>query len=233
MWLRDLLPTTPPFESARIMTFGYNSTLFDRSSTDRLSDWANFLLSKLEDSRTAPEASNRPIILVCHSLGGIVARKAIVLLHKLRNKFKGISIADCAMLFLSTPHSGSAVADYPKFLTNVLESVAGLRRDAIVTELQSFSSRSVDDREVFQYMTNVPPFECLCEGAKTKIPGKGECEVGSGLILLMRREFLTHSSLYLRPLQDFCTRLLPKFPTRTITAYANTTPSMMMDSRRL
>jgi PGAP1-like protein len=185
------------------MTFGYNSTLFDKRSTDRLLDWANFLLSKLEDVRTAPEASNRPIILVCHSLGGIVARKAIILLNKFPNKFKGISIANCALLFLSTPHSGSAEADYPKFLTSVLESVTGLRSDAIIKELQSFNSSSVEDIEAFQHMANIPPFECLCEGTKTKIPGKGECEVGSGLVWFMNGEFLTHPSLLLRPLQDF------------------------------
>jgi hypothetical protein len=170
------------------MTFGYNSTFFDKSSTDRLLDWANFLLSKLEDFRTAPEASNRPIILVCHSLGGIVARKAIILLNNFPNKFKGISIANCALLFLSTPHSGSAEADYPKFLTSVLESVAGLRSDAIVKELQSFNSSSVEDIEVFQHMANIPPFECLCEGTKTRILGKGQCEVSSGLIWFMNRE---------------------------------------------
>jgi hypothetical protein len=30
MWLRDLLPSSVPFNTARIMTFGYNSTLFDK-----------------------------------------------------------------------------------------------------------------------------------------------------------------------------------------------------------
>jgi pimeloyl-ACP methyl ester carboxylesterase len=215
------------------MTFGYNSTLFNKSSTSRLSDWANFLLSKLEDSRTAPEASNRPIILVGHSLGGIVARKAIVLLNNFRDKFKGISVTDCALLFLSTPHSGSAEADYPKFLISVLESAAGLRGEAVVKELQSFNSSSVDDIESFQYMANVPPFECLCEERKTKIRVKGECVVSSGLNWSMNRVFLTHSSLLLRALQDFWARMLLKSMARTITVYANTTPRMIMPSRRL
>ncbi|TAQ91490.1 hypothetical protein B7494_g267 [Chlorociboria aeruginascens] len=36
MWLRDLLPLTPPFGSARIMTFGYNSRWADKKSSSGL-----------------------------------------------------------------------------------------------------------------------------------------------------------------------------------------------------
>ena len=48
MWLRDLLPTSEPFSNARIMTFGYNSVLFETRSDDRLQDWADYLLDALE-----------------------------------------------------------------------------------------------------------------------------------------------------------------------------------------
>jgi len=177
MWLRDLLACTIPFNTARIMTFGYNSSLFDAKSTDRLSDWANFLLSKLEDIRTSPEESSRPIIFICHSLGGIVARRAMVITNNLAQKYKGITITNCGLLFLSTPHSGSREADYSKFLTNLLESLVGLRSNAIVKELQSFNASSVDDLEAFEHMSEVPPFACLCEGNTTNVPGKGSCEV--------------------------------------------------------
>ena len=43
MWLRDLLPTSEPLSNARIMTFGYNSVLFETRSDDRLQDWADYL----------------------------------------------------------------------------------------------------------------------------------------------------------------------------------------------
>ena len=177
MWLRDFLPTTTPFQTARIMTMGYNSTLFDSRSTDRLQDWADYLLSNLEDIRSNPFTPGRPIIFVCHSLGGIVTKKAMIRLKTLPGKWNGIDLADCAILFLSTPHGGSAQADYSDFLTSILQSVAGLRTDAIVKELQSFNSSSVDATQAFQYMPLPPPFECLCESLKTRIKGKGDCEV--------------------------------------------------------
>jgi hypothetical protein len=55
MWLRDLLPSSIPFKTARIMTFGYNSTLFDKARTDRLQDWADDLLGNVGDVRETPE----------------------------------------------------------------------------------------------------------------------------------------------------------------------------------
>lgn len=50
------------------MTFGYDSTLINRKSNDRIRDWADELLRQVGYVRTAPEEIARPIIFVCHSL---------------------------------------------------------------------------------------------------------------------------------------------------------------------
>lgn len=168
MWLRDLLPGTHPFQTARIMTFGYNSTLFETHSKDRLQNWADYLLRGLEEVRQGA-AANRPIIFVCHSLGGIVARKAMIRLSTLPGNYTGIGLAQCGLLFLSTPHSGTTEADYGDFLKSILTTVAGLRNKEIVKELSSFNSSSVEAKELFQHMPLKPPFECLCESSMTRI----------------------------------------------------------------
>ena len=175
MWLRDLLPSSVPFNAARIMTFGYNSTLFDKAKTDRLQDWADDLLSNVCDVRGTPEEQARPMIFVCHSLGGIVGRQAMIRLHYLPEKFSGITLGKCGLLFLSTPHVGSHQADWGEFLVSVLEVTAGLQSKSIVDELRTLSPSSVDSIEAFQSMkkdNKVPPFICLCEGNKTKKGGK-------------------------------------------------------------
>ena len=82
LWLRDLLHEEGAFENARVMTYGYNSRLFDEKSTECLEDWANSLLHQLCDLRSTELAASRPLILICHSMGGLVARKTIERLYQ-------------------------------------------------------------------------------------------------------------------------------------------------------
>lgn len=70
MWLKDLLPQSTPFNTSRIMTFGYNSAMFDKKSNDRMRDWADELLRQIGYVRVSDEEQKRPIILICHSLVG-------------------------------------------------------------------------------------------------------------------------------------------------------------------
>jgi hypothetical protein len=62
MWLRDLLPTSKPFDKARIMTFGYSSQLSDRANLSGVSEWAHYLLTSISSVRQTPEVRVRFLI---------------------------------------------------------------------------------------------------------------------------------------------------------------------------
>lgn len=84
MWLRDFLPQQIPH--ARIMSFGYDSVLLFSKSTSDVGTFAEQLLESLVSRRmNVPET--RPIIFICHSLGGIVVKKvgSPLFLKKLTN----------------------------------------------------------------------------------------------------------------------------------------------------
>jgi len=49
MWLRDLLPKDLP--NTRIMTYGYNSNLFEDASIGRIRDFAKGLLNDVDGYR--------------------------------------------------------------------------------------------------------------------------------------------------------------------------------------
>lgn len=70
LWLRDLLQRDLP--GSRIYTYGYPSELFWSHSVAKLRDYSGNLLSSLA---AVPERRQRPIIFVCHSLGGIVCKQ--------------------------------------------------------------------------------------------------------------------------------------------------------------
>jgi hypothetical protein len=73
-WVKDFLPQQMPY--ARIMSFGYNSTvLFSKTAAD-IGTYAEQLLEDLISYRGL--LMRRPIIFICHSLGGIVVKKVCV-----------------------------------------------------------------------------------------------------------------------------------------------------------
>ncbi|TGO12691.1 hypothetical protein BTUL_0084g00500 [Botrytis tulipae] len=172
MWLRDILPLSKPFDKARIMTFGYSSRLRDRGNLSGITAWSQDLLRSVSSLRETKKERERPILFVCHSMGGLVARQAMVELDKYGSQsgygYDGISPAKCALLFLSTPHSGSREADWNDFLSSIAEVTFGVRKD-ILGALESFNPMSTDSQREFMNMKIIPPFDSFHEGRRTLV----------------------------------------------------------------
>jgi hypothetical protein len=111
-WLKDpnMLPAAHP--EARIMSFGYSTTLGgDKSPADALSQIAKQLLQHLGEKRSTLSCnSQRPIIFIGHRFGGIVIEKALALAAA---DERHVVLKECDILnsivgviFLSTPLRG-------------------------------------------------------------------------------------------------------------------------------
>ncbi len=141
LWLRDLLPKDIP--SARIMTFGYDSTVAFSNSVARIEDKALDLLNRLGGQRDK-NTDRRPVVFICHSLGGIVVKKALILAHERASDpaFKDILINTKAIAFLGVPHGGSDSAWWANFAANALKAATiGLTtNNALVADLRKDSS---------------------------------------------------------------------------------------------
>ena len=75
-WLRDSNMLPVKVTNARIMLFEYESQWFGRGSINqRLSSVADQLVQALYKQRS--RGAKRPIVFVCHCLGGIVVGKAM------------------------------------------------------------------------------------------------------------------------------------------------------------
>ncbi|KAK3689772.1 hypothetical protein B0T22DRAFT_377501 [Podospora appendiculata] len=76
LWLRDSLPTHIP--GARVMTYGYDSSFVFAASKMGVTDFAVDLLNRLRLARQLDEEKSRPLVFICHSLGGVVFKEMLI-----------------------------------------------------------------------------------------------------------------------------------------------------------
>lgn len=103
MWLRDALRRD--FPQSRIVIYGYDTTLQGSKSFQNILDIGHKFRNALSEAR--PEKQKKPLILVGHSLGGIVVKQAIndmrvSELDQDKRNFASI----CGIVFFGVPNQG-------------------------------------------------------------------------------------------------------------------------------
>ncbi|KAH7123390.1 hypothetical protein B0J13DRAFT_153463 [Dactylonectria estremocensis] len=114
MWLRDSLPyditredTDDPI--ARVMIYGYESSVAQSKSMQNLEDLATSFHNSLLALASSPTI--RPIILIAHSLGGLIVKQTLISLSKSKNEddIKLIQ-AVYGIVFFGVPHDGMDIS---------------------------------------------------------------------------------------------------------------------------
>ncbi|OAL38649.1 hypothetical protein AYO20_01855 [Fonsecaea nubica] len=126
-WPADLLPAALEDQRPRILTYGYdaNVTAFtDGVSKDKIHNHAEHLASRLVANRSLRKATERPIIFVCHSLGGLVVKRCLIYCQSIRRhqhteRLRSIYVSTYGILFLGTPHNGSDLAKWGSLLEKI------------------------------------------------------------------------------------------------------------------
>ena len=115
-WPKVWLPTELDIRTARILSYGYNAH-FTSQGPNSIAGIADFAKQLLFDMKFGKDSlgedlnvGHRPIIFVVHSMGGLVFKKAVMQGHN-DDEFKGLISQVKAVLFLSTPHRGTNLAE--------------------------------------------------------------------------------------------------------------------------
>lgn len=95
----------------------------------------------------------------------------MVRLHSAPGSYPNLDVRLCGLLFLSTPHSGSAAADWNSYLVELAQNVGKTRARTVTTLLGSFNDESRKTKEHFGLISPAPPYVCLGETRATKIKG--------------------------------------------------------------
>ena len=104
----------------RIHSFGYNSDWGERKGSSlTIHDFGQALLGDMQNSPSLTGAANKgtPLVMVGHSMGGIIIKK-VLLLARQDPSHHGLASRIHSMFFLATPHRG---ADSAQMLGNMLK----------------------------------------------------------------------------------------------------------------
>lgn len=153
-WLRDLLPKA--IRVARVLTFGYNayaSSFYGSGSVDRIQQHAHTFVADIQADRSLEDCLQRPIIFICHGLGGILVKKALAYSSTRTSKhvehLYSIFVSTFAILFFGTPHNGTDKANWL-----VPPHAEGSRLLARIREESQLLSAVEKDSETLQMITD-------------------------------------------------------------------------------
>ncbi|KAK7416890.1 hypothetical protein QQX98_004948 [Neonectria punicea] len=151
-WPQEWLPTEPRMKNVRIHSFGYDANWKNRgASTLTIHDFGQALLMDIHNSPKLGQGDcSNPIVLVGHSMGGLVIKKVLVLARR-DPTFHDIGDRIHTLFFLGTPHRG---ADLAAFLSNVLRISFGHGSkayvEALVPNSEAIQVTNDDFRHVYE-----------------------------------------------------------------------------------
>lgn len=151
LWPKLWLPLEPDLSRARILTYGYNAHFASskNSSSLTIGDFATDLLYRMKyDDVDSESLGDVPIIIVAHSMGGLVFKRAYIQGSN-NEEYRGVISSIKAALFLATPHRGTDLAES---LNRILSSsIFGHSSKDYIAELTTGSTTIDELNESFRH----------------------------------------------------------------------------------
>ena len=152
-WPLTFLPLEPDISLARILTFGYDANFRKAGNVSTsVLDFAKDLLFDLKFSMVSNgkdlKMGEVPIILVVHSMGGLIAKEAYMQGQN-DPQYEGIIKAIRAIVFLATPHRGT---NYAVTLNRILQTTMISNAKHYVSELSKNSFMLQKLNEQFRHV---------------------------------------------------------------------------------
>ncbi|KAM7196692.1 hypothetical protein V8F33_006032 [Rhypophila sp. PSN 637] len=148
-------------------------------SQNRIANHAWNLLTSLASYRENDNTNERPIIFVCHSLGGLVCEDALVTSRQRPEQhLQNILRSTCGIVFLGTPHHGAGLAGWAELLSRSIglvkqtnsKIIEVLRRDSeVLARIQDSFHTMIMARS----KEGLPPIEITCFYEELPLPGVG------------------------------------------------------------
>ncbi|KAI1758095.1 hypothetical protein F4782DRAFT_536756 [Xylaria castorea] len=176
-WPRDLLPDDIP--GARILSFGYDADVAKIAGgvgQGSLRNHASTLVAEYAALQVGTSERPKRLILIAHSLGGLVAKKALIVsAESAYDEHRALDQHIVGLLFIGTPHRGSDLAGYATTMARVLKLTGKRVNDVIVSVLRPDSEVLADVQESFGMwmVRNQSRCSLACFYEEHELPGVG------------------------------------------------------------
>ncbi|KAK1991103.1 hypothetical protein LX36DRAFT_753802 [Colletotrichum falcatum] len=198
LWLRDWLSDDIP--NIRVLLYGYDTKLLKSNAKSSVEDLGRRFLESLTAFRTSDKTEHRPIILIGHSLGGLLIKEALI--HAVRSPasrptHRLLSQVCCGLLFFGVPQLGLR----NEKLASVVEGQPNqaLIRALVVddeSEPSDFLARMSDDfSRHFQGRLRVVSFYERRLSATVEMQPDGSLRKSGPPVLMVTRSSATSSGL--------------------------------------
>ncbi|GIJ98776.1 hypothetical protein Aspvir_000897 [Aspergillus viridinutans] len=111
-WLISDLTREIP--NARVLLYDHGKP----GARDDLNSLAHNLLNRLHERRLSAK-SRRPILFICHSTGGLVAKAALIIASQASSNMESILSSCHGIAFFATPHQGSTYLYAPEYTQSI------------------------------------------------------------------------------------------------------------------
>ena len=116
------------------MVYGYDADITsfaDGVSRDKIHNHAEHFVAELSANRRRQKATERPLVFVAHSLGGLVVQRALIHSSEIRDNktehLRSIFVSTYGILFFGTPHKGSNIAEWGSWLEWICDAILPTR----------------------------------------------------------------------------------------------------------
>ncbi|KAK4213973.1 WD40-repeat-containing domain protein [Rhypophila decipiens] len=176
-WPKAWLPKDPDLQNVRIHSFGYNSDWGESKETELdLHDFGRSLLAELTTSPELRKGDKTPIIVIGHSMGGLVMKKAYILARQ-DDRYHEVANRIQCMFFLASPHRGS---DSAKLLNSVLRASPFLNPKQYISDIARNSGVLSIINDEFRLVSEDLQIWSFYETIKTRM--------GTNSVLIVDRE---------------------------------------------
>ncbi|KAK6509436.1 hypothetical protein TWF481_004180 [Arthrobotrys musiformis] len=154
LWPRDLLALEIP--EVRILSYGYDTKVtswFEGATSNMIHHHSETMISRLHNFRSrkidGKNSTERPIIWIGHSLGGILIKRALIYSNSCgvdhNERLRSIRVSTQGILFMGTPHMGSDIVRWASLARKLLLFFPGVKLDSTMLSMLGQNSETLQN----------------------------------------------------------------------------------------